>query len=203
MIFLGALMGIVPVLEDLDAGRTTEEFEKPEQIKMRCSCPDYAGMCKHVSATMYGVGNRLDSAPELLFALRAVDHQELIDQAIPAVPLRAGSGVPTIEADDLGAIFDIDFDDSPNTAAETKTKKKPAKKKAAKPTKKAEKPTKKAVKSAKKVAKAPEKAGKPAKTAGSLTKRAGTPAKKTKQTAVKAKKASTTSPKTGVRAKKR
>ena len=59
---------------------------------MRCSCPDYAGMCKHVAAVMYGVGNRLDSSPELLFLLRGVDHLELIEQAIPAAPTRAKGG---------------------------------------------------------------------------------------------------------------
>jgi len=28
------------------------------------ACPDWAGMCKHVEAVMYGVGARLDIAPE-------------------------------------------------------------------------------------------------------------------------------------------
>ncbi len=46
-----------------------------------------AGMCKHIAAVMYGVGNRLDSSPELLFVLRGVDHLELIEQAIPTAPL--------------------------------------------------------------------------------------------------------------------
>ena len=63
-------------------------FPKPKEIKMRCSCPDGAGMCKHLAAVMYGVGNRLDSSPELLFVLRGVDHLELIEQAIPTAPLR-------------------------------------------------------------------------------------------------------------------
>jgi uncharacterized Zn finger protein len=67
-------------------------FPKPKEIKMRCSCPDYAGMCKHLAAVMYGIGNRLDSSPELLFELRGVDHQELIEQAIPAAPTRAKRG---------------------------------------------------------------------------------------------------------------
>lgn len=84
-------------------------FPKPKEIKMRCSCPDYAGMCKHVAAVMYGVGARLDSAPELLFVLRAVDHLELIEQAIPAAPVGTKSSAPTIEAEDLGAIFDIEI----------------------------------------------------------------------------------------------
>src|SRR6516165_9376112 len=43
-------------------------FPAPREIEMSCSCPDWAGMCKHVAATLYGVGARLDSAPDLLFA---------------------------------------------------------------------------------------------------------------------------------------
>ena len=42
-------------------------FPAPREIKMSCSCPDWAGMCKHVAATLYGVGARLDSQPDLLF----------------------------------------------------------------------------------------------------------------------------------------
>lgn len=108
-------------------------FPKPKEIKMRCSCPDYAGMCKHVAAAMYGVGNRLDSAPELLFRLRAVDHLELIEQAIPAAPIGADTGAPTIAASELGAIFDIEMDEvpaakespGPGTPTAPKTAKKP------------------------------------------------------------------------------
>src|SRR4051812_7398452 len=37
-------------------------FPKPKEIKMSCSCPDYAGMCKHIAAVMYGIGNRLDQS---------------------------------------------------------------------------------------------------------------------------------------------
>ena len=33
----------------------------------RCTCPDWAAMCKHVAAVLYGVGARLDDQPELLF----------------------------------------------------------------------------------------------------------------------------------------
>ena len=87
-------------------------FPKPKEIAMRCSCPDSAGLCKHLAAVMYGVGNRLDSSPELLFQLRGVDHQELIEQAIPTAPARAKHGAPTIESSELGAIFDIEIDDA-------------------------------------------------------------------------------------------
>jgi len=74
---------------------------------MRCSALDSAGMCKHLAATMYGVGNRLDLSPELLFLLRAVDHKELIEQAIPQPRSGPGAAHPPIAMGELGAIFDI------------------------------------------------------------------------------------------------
>jgi uncharacterized Zn finger protein len=121
-------------------GREHGLFPKPKEITMRCSCPDYAGMCKHLAAVMYGVGNRLDSSPESLFLLRGVDHLELIEQAIPASPVRAGRGAPTISTDDLGAIFDIEIDAAPTARASGKVAEKarvaskPAARKAEKPT---------------------------------------------------------------------
>jgi uncharacterized Zn finger protein len=109
-------------------------FPKPSEIRMRCSCPDYAGMCKHVAAVMYGVGNRLDTSPELLFLLRGVDHLELIEQAIPSAPPKAKRGTPAIASADLGSIFGIEVDAepvaSPGASAPEKT---PSKKAAAKP----------------------------------------------------------------------
>ena len=53
-------------------------FPKPAEIRFSCSCPDYASMCKHVAAVLYGVGARLDAQPELLFRLRAVDENDLL-----------------------------------------------------------------------------------------------------------------------------
>jgi len=116
---------VMEMVTDRDQGL----FPKPKEIKMRCSCPDYAGMCKHVAATMYGVGNRLDSSPELLFVLRTVDHMELIDQAIPAAPIKAATGAATIAADDLEAIFDIEIGDAPDAKVDTPIREKPAAKK--------------------------------------------------------------------------
>jgi uncharacterized Zn finger protein len=91
--------------------RSNGLFPKPAEIKMKCSCPDYAGMCKHLAAVMYGVGNRLDSSPELLFLLRGVDHTELIEQAIPAAPSRTNRGARTIAAENLGDVFGIEMDE--------------------------------------------------------------------------------------------
>jgi uncharacterized Zn finger protein len=87
-------------------------FPKPAEIKMKCSCPDWAGMCKHVAAVMYGVGARLDDKPELLFLLRKVDHLELIAGAVDSAPVAAAGksrGKKTIAAADLGDVFGIEI----------------------------------------------------------------------------------------------
>ena len=59
-------------------------FPKPGEIDMDCSCPDWADMCKHLAATLCGVGARLDQNPALLFLLRGVDPAELISKASAA-----------------------------------------------------------------------------------------------------------------------
>jgi len=88
-------------------------FPKPSEIRMACSCPDSARMCKHVAAVMYGVGARLDHQPELLFALRNADHMDLIAQAGDFEVSRKGSGRKTIADDVLGSVFGIELDASP------------------------------------------------------------------------------------------
>jgi len=65
---------------------TTGLFPAPAEIEFSCSCPDWASMCKHVAAVLYGIGARLDGQPECLFTLRKVDEKALI--------ARAGSGLP-------------------------------------------------------------------------------------------------------------
>jgi uncharacterized Zn finger protein len=88
-------------------------FPKPEEIEMRCSCPDWATMCKHVAATLYGVGARLDQQPELLFQLRKVDQGKLIVGVGAAAELAkpaADRKRKTIAADQLGNVFGIELD---------------------------------------------------------------------------------------------
>jgi uncharacterized Zn finger protein len=90
-------------------------FPAPRQISFECSCPDFADMCKHVAATLYGVGVRLDEKPELLFELRGVDHNELVTGAAAAVPKLAGgaksrTGRKVIKGADLSALFGIELD---------------------------------------------------------------------------------------------
>ncbi len=62
-------------------------FPKPSEISFSCSCPDYASMCKHVAAALYGVGARLDAKPELLFRLRGVNENDLLADIGSALPL--------------------------------------------------------------------------------------------------------------------
>jgi uncharacterized Zn finger protein len=89
-------------------------FPKPSQIRFDCSCPDWAGMCKHVAATLYGVGARLDHNPELLFRLRGVDHGELIAEATESVTAGPQSqAASTLAAGDIAEVFGIDIDASP------------------------------------------------------------------------------------------
>src|SRR5215208_6188188 len=62
-------------------------FPRPSEIRFTCSCSDYAAMCKHIAAVLYGVGARLDESPELLFRLRAVDEKDLVANLDPALSL--------------------------------------------------------------------------------------------------------------------
>ena len=83
-------------------------FPQPREIQLSCDCPDWAVMCKHVAAALYGGGSRLDDRPERLFLLRDVDAQELIAAEL-AVPAAATTG-DRLDDDQLGDIFGIDLD---------------------------------------------------------------------------------------------
>jgi len=86
-------------------------FPSPEEIKLSCSCPDWAGMCKHVAAVLYGIGARIDQQPELLFRLHEVDEKELIAGAGKALPLsrKAPPAEKVIAGEDLSALFGLDI----------------------------------------------------------------------------------------------
>jgi len=88
-------------------------FPAPKEIKFSCSCPDWASMCKHVAAVLYGVGARLDSQPELIFALRRVDPKDLVAQA--GAGLRRSRPSPTagkvLDDAHLADVFGIEMAD--------------------------------------------------------------------------------------------
>lgn len=86
-------------------------FPAPGEIKLSCSCPDWAGMCKHVAAVLYGIGARFDHQPELLFRLRGVDELELIATAGDAPPLskKTPAAGKRLADEDLAAMFGLDM----------------------------------------------------------------------------------------------
>jgi uncharacterized Zn finger protein len=102
-------------------------FPHPKEIKMKCSCPDFAGLCKHLAAVLYGVGNRLDTSPELLFKLRNVDHTELVGSAIAEGNLdrTLSAGDESLAGGDLGEIFGIELDESQSPPRKARRTKKP------------------------------------------------------------------------------
>jgi uncharacterized Zn finger protein len=102
--------------------RTNGLFPRPAEIEMRCSCPDWATMCKHVAATLYGVGARLDDRPELLFVLRGVDHMELAGEAVRAGALVKTAKRPGLAESELAEVFGVDIETVPS--GKTKGKKK-------------------------------------------------------------------------------
>ena len=85
-------------------------FPSPGEIKLTCSCPDWAGMCKHVAAVLYGIGARLDETPRLLFVLRGVDESELL-AAGPSLALSAPAnpGTKVIDNANVAALFGLEM----------------------------------------------------------------------------------------------
>ena len=87
-------------------------FPTPSEISFNCSCPDWALMCKHVAATLYGVGARLDVNPLLFFELRGIDIGHFIDVTIAnrVESMLANEGKPSsriMEDEDLTALFGV------------------------------------------------------------------------------------------------
>ena len=80
---------------------------------MSCSCPDWATMCKHVAAAMYGVGARFDSQPELIFTLRKVDHGELTAAATELEISKPRTGRRKLADEELGSVFGIELAEAP------------------------------------------------------------------------------------------
>ena len=109
------LQGKFPkALEELFTSQKQGLFPSPKEIQLRCSCPDYAVMCKHVAAALYGVGTRLDEDPSLFFVLREVSMDALIEKAIQkkAEKLLEKSGTRSrriMEDKDVSGLFGIDM----------------------------------------------------------------------------------------------
>ena len=90
-------------------------FPSPKEIDFDCSCPDWASMCKHVAATLYGIGVRLDQDPELFFKLRQVKMKDLVSEAVEGktreLLKKARKKTARVIADsDLADVFGIDME---------------------------------------------------------------------------------------------
>ncbi len=94
-------------------------FPRPGEMSLHCSCPDWATMCKHVAAVLYGVGARLDERPELLFHLRGVDHAGLVsaDAARAIVGKSRKMSRKTLAEKNLSDVFGIDLALGPSSKA--------------------------------------------------------------------------------------
>jgi uncharacterized Zn finger protein len=69
-------------LSEIFMEQGTGLFPSPKEIEFSCSCPDWAYMCKHVAATLYGIGARLDEDPSLFFKLRKARMNDLVTEAV-------------------------------------------------------------------------------------------------------------------------
>jgi uncharacterized Zn finger protein len=125
---------VIEIITSHDGGL----FPKPSEITMSCSCPDWAGMCKHVAAVLYGVGARLDHQPDLFFRLRKLDHLELIEEAVSragekTAANKTSTGKKTLAQNDVAGVFGIELAEPEAPEATPATKPKRGKAGTAKP----------------------------------------------------------------------
>ncbi|VAW83290.1 zinc finger, SWIM-type [hydrothermal vent metagenome] len=100
-------------------------FPLPGDIKLSCNCPDWAELCKHIAAVLYGVGARLDHQPELLFLLRNVDHQELITAELNIAASSTGTGKRRrLATKHLSGVFGVDMEEPAKPVRKKKMTKK-------------------------------------------------------------------------------
>ena len=75
-------------------------------------------MCKHVAATLYGIGARLDQDPELFFKLRQVKMKDLVTGAVEGktkelLKKARKKSSRVIDDSDLSDVFGLDMESRP------------------------------------------------------------------------------------------
>jgi uncharacterized Zn finger protein len=95
-------------------------FPSPAEITFSCSCPDWASMCKHVAAALYGTAVRLDDKPDLFFVLRGIKMDDFIgrmvkresEKMLRKAASKSGRVIET-GAGDLSKLFGIAVEGAP------------------------------------------------------------------------------------------
>jgi uncharacterized Zn finger protein len=109
--------------------QNTGLFPSPKELQLSCSCPDWASMCKHVAAVLYGIGARFDQRPELLFLLHQVNQEDLIAGVgrAPTLARQGPAASKVLDSGDLSGIFGLEMAESADTGAgPPKRRRKPA-----------------------------------------------------------------------------
>ncbi len=128
------LEGKIPKsLQELFTQKKDGLFPTPKEISFDCDCPDWAYMCKHVAAVLYGVGARLDENPSLFFTLRNVNIDDLLFTAVSnkSKTLLKEENIKSrriISDTDIADVFGIEVDITDKPAKKTPVKSKPEKK---------------------------------------------------------------------------
>lgn len=83
-------------------------FPQPGDVRICCQCMDWADVCDHGAAVLYGTGILFENTPELLFRLRGIDPAQL----------RKNTPLPTpddhnniLQEKDLSDVFGIEIHD--------------------------------------------------------------------------------------------
>ena len=101
---------------------TNEEyglFPKSDEIKYQCTCLDYQTnmhMCKHIAATMYAIGNKLDCDPLIFFKLRGIDLTEFSRKIVKKENEFVWDKINSesnrkISKNDISSLFGVDYKD--------------------------------------------------------------------------------------------
>jgi len=110
-------------LADIFTSKNSGLFPAPKAINFSCSCPDWASMCKHVAAVLYGIGTRFDDDPMLFFKLRGVDGNELVAQAVKEntnqlLERAKNKSKRVIDDIDISDVFGIDMESAPDSSVQ-------------------------------------------------------------------------------------
>jgi uncharacterized Zn finger protein len=97
---------VPPAVMEMVSEKKSGLFPAPGHMTFKCSCPDWASMCKHVAAVLYGVGARLDEEPEILFTLRGINHLELVPKLLAE---KKSKKADVFADDELADVFGVDI----------------------------------------------------------------------------------------------